>query len=50
MAMIMVLVTVLLAFAKDDLIKKITKNIGKINKITGILLVISGIIIIVYLM
>jgi cytochrome c-type biogenesis protein len=50
MAMIMVIVTILLALAKDDLIKKITKNIGKINKITGFLLILSGIIIIFYLM
>jgi cytochrome c-type biogenesis protein len=50
MAMIMVIVTILLALAKDELINKITKNIRKINMITGVLLIISGIFIILYIM
>jgi cytochrome c-type biogenesis protein len=50
MAMIMIIVTILLAMAKNEIISKITENIEKINKITGVLLVVAGIAIILYLL
>jgi cytochrome c-type biogenesis protein len=49
MALIMVIVTILLALAKDEFIQKITKNIDKINRLTGVLLVLAGIGIILYI-
>lgn len=48
MVMIMILVTVVLAFARKGFITFITKNMGKINRITGVFLVIAGIVILIY--
>ena len=48
MVMIMILVTVILAFARKGFITFITKNIGKINRITGVFLILAGVVIIIY--
>ncbi len=48
MVMIMILVTVILAFARTGFISFITKNMGKINRITGAFLVLAGIVILIY--